>query len=173
MRGNWLVVLLPLAVMAGLFAAGYFTLGGGDGMTNAQLQDNMQIDVADSSVSWQWGAFPEDGVAGPDIVEFVTSDEVDVSAELTQAGEVIASEDGVVETEDGTAVWFQTFEEEGRTTGASGTAFFEGSGVESVRYYHTWANIDMELMESSSVEQVLSDRLPGQYWMVEMPLGEQ
>ncbi|CAM3799793.1 hypothetical protein [Alkalicoccus chagannorensis] len=169
MKGNWTVVLLPLAVMAGLFIFGYFTLQENTAeMTNADLQEEMMLEMQEQQLEWEWETQPQDGVIGDNYIEIVTEDTElvdDLSVALYYANEAIESEHEVFLTEDGVAAAYPTYIDNEITAGAIGEAVWEQSGVESVRMYHTWAQAEPE--EGADLAEELEDQISGYYWVQE------
>lgn len=176
MRGNKTVIFLPLIVMLGLFTFGYFSLNQTGGFSNTELQDNIEITYEPGElhlIDWQWGSFPEDGVAGNDYMELVmTSPEVESSVlRLQQAGETLYETSDWFETQDGIAVEFPTYEDGEQIIGALGHWEFAAEGqINAVRYYHTWTPEELEVSDNPDLQAVMEDAVPEHHWVVETEL---
>ncbi|TVP82720.1 MAG: hypothetical protein EA344_10635 [Alkalicoccus sp.] len=169
MKGNKTIIFLPIAVMLGLFIFGYFSLNQSSGFSNSDLQQNMDITIEENSVSWQWGSFPESGVAGEDYIEIVTDGDLEeAELRLTQADEVLYSSDEWIETSEGAAAPFPTYAEDEQIYGASGTWEIVIDGeVEAVRYYHTWSAAEIPSNGPVDLTEVLQERIPENHWVIE------
>ncbi|NJP37665.1 hypothetical protein [Alkalicoccus luteus] len=178
MKGNKTVIFLPLAVMAMLFVFGYISMSGTGGFTNTDLEDNLELSMqpeAPLQLSWQWGSFPEDGIAGHDYVEIISDSEPESAAlELTHGDETLYESSSWFETEDGFAVAFPTYTDGEQIIGALGQVEFGGMDpdvVEEIRYHHTWADAELE-EDSPDLETELSDMLPANSWTKQISAEE-
>ncbi|QKS70921.1 hypothetical protein FLK61_29810 [Paenalkalicoccus suaedae] len=179
MKGNKIVLFLPMIVMIGLFVFGYMYLSDLDAFTNERIEESIQFELEKENniidVSWQWGGFPEDGVTGNDYVELISENGdlwqyVD-SVELTlfQADEVIYTSSEWSETQEGIAIAFPTYVSNEQIAGPFGTinvTLTEDVPV-SARYYHTWAEEDGIFSAESSLGFQLQETIPGQFFVVE------
>lgn len=173
MRGNKTVILLPLAVMLGLFAFGYFSLNQTGGFSNTDLEENMEILYEYNEthlINWQWGSFPEDGVVGDDYLEVVMDTPQADSAvlRLVMAGETLYETSEWITTQDGIAVSFPTYADGEQIVGAIGHWEIETQeNITSIRYFHTWSGADVELSEQDDLSAELQDTLGEEFWMTE------
>ncbi len=81
MKGNVIVLLLPVSVMVGLFIFGYVSLSQTEATSNEDLRNDISISEEmmgheTLQIQWQWGNFPEDGIRGDDFIEIRLADEL-------------------------------------------------------------------------------------------------
>ncbi|WP_090840745.1 hypothetical protein [Alkalicoccus daliensis] len=176
MQGNKILIFLPLLVMLGLFAIGYYSLTQTGGFTNTDLEENIFIAYEreeNQYIEWQWGSFPEDGIAGTDYIELVIDADAveEVELRLQQAGEILYETSEWEETPDGIAVEFPTYADGEQIIGALGELLLDASAdIDAVRYYHTWAAAEINVSSSESIQELLEERIPDQFWVVEEPV---
>ncbi|SDY54608.1 hypothetical protein SAMN05421736_102229 [Evansella caseinilytica] len=189
MKQNKIVLLLPLTVMACLFAFGFYMIQQAEKVTNAELDKYVQlnIDLPETDVlevSWDWGDLPEDGLTGVGIVELtlMNGDNQPVpiahqaaQLDLYQAANVIYS---TVESETADSGVFLSFPnkiEDNTLYGPSGRLTVElddnvGEWTTVLaRYYHVWdSDVDMLVLTS---EKTVADQLASldieQYWLIQ------
>jgi hypothetical protein len=172
LKGNKTIIFLPLFVMAGLFVFGYFSLSDSSTLSNAELQQNIDISVSNDTpteIAWEWGSYPADGLAGNDYIELVFDGEVENSKlELKQGDTVLFESEDWFYTDDGIAASFPTYTEEEQIIGAIGSWEVESDTTfEAVRYYHTWAGTEIEKDEPVNLIEQLQNRIPEHHWVLE------
>ncbi|WP_440898556.1 hypothetical protein [Bacillus daqingensis] len=156
--------------MAMLFVFGYVSMSGTGGFTNTDLEENLELTVrqeAPLQLNWQWGSFPEDGIAGQDYVEIISESEPDsVNLTLTHGDETLYESSSWFQTEHGFAVAFPTYTDGEQIIGALGQVEFGGMEPEmmdEVRYHHTWADAEID-EDTPDLEAELADLLPANSW---------
>ena len=191
MRGNKVVLFLPIAVMIGLFVFGYFSFTEPDSITQEEMQDSTEFDHEVSGnrleVYWQWNDYPDDGVVGDDYIELIAVDEdpanlqeeiENVQLELHHADEVIYESSDWVETEDGVVVSFPNEMQQEAIYGASGEVHFDFADAEtaegiSLVYYHTWQDGEVEPAADKTMEEALEESVVTQWWTLEDEVPEE
>ncbi|GEL06938.1 hypothetical protein [Salisediminibacterium halotolerans] len=190
MQGNKIVLFLPVAVMAGLFIAGYFALSGNETYSHEELAETAELDYYwtdreegspngyELTVSWRWGEYPEDGIAGDDFIELQTEDQEaaeklqktleDGSVQLTSGDEVTFASDEVEATAEGVLLRFPNEMQQELVLGAQGEAEFRFAEEDlpdfAVRYIHTWQDGSVDLSSTTTLEQALEDSAITQWW---------
>lgn len=183
MKGNGIVLLLPVSVMIGLFIFGYISLSQTDTVSNEDLKNSMSINekVIDNQtlqIQWQWGDFPEEGIQGDDFIEVLLPMELqdktlDINISLSQGDEIVYENDEFVLSENGLLIAFPNEIQDEQILGPSGvvTVYFSDPVIEdwqgSVRYYHTWYDHDLEIESGMNIENTLVNDFVQSYWVVD------
>ncbi|WP_078597160.1 hypothetical protein [Evansella clarkii] len=186
MRGNKIVLFVPLTVMIGLFIMGYMTLNQAEQVTNEELLNFVQLAAETENnngetelrVNWQWGDFPSDGLRGAGFIEITPVDDagepvdfeiMDSRLLLTQSAEIIYERDQFEQGDEGIFVQFPNRADENIYYGPLGEVTITFSDFSStaeyieVSYYHTWEDSDITGQKGVSVRDILNEG-SGKYW---------
>lgn len=183
MKGNAIVLLLPAAVMIGLFIFGYISLSETESTSNEDLKNSMSItekviDEQTLLIQWQWGDFPEEGIQGDDFIEVILPEElqnqkIGITISLSQGDKIVYKNDDFVKSDDRLMVTFPNEVQNEQILGPSGelTIDFSDSVLKewhgSVRYYHTWYDHDVETEMGMEIEDSLISESIQSYWVVD------
>lgn len=190
MRQNLIVILLPLVVMLGLFAVGFFMINQSSVVTNEDLVSHLQMEIDLQpeeeetgyyvDVFWSWSDFPSDGLRGDDLIEIVMLNDsmepvqgVDSvgSLYLMQGNNIIYETSDNVFSDEGIVFQFPNKSENNLLFGPKGELMLkiplqeEAIAYIEVKYYHTWEEWDTQLETNEAVENLFQRLSVDNYWI--------
>ncbi|MCD8508744.1 MAG: hypothetical protein LRY73_01820 [Bacillus sp. (in: Bacteria)] len=189
MRQNLIVILLPLAVMLGLFSVGFYIINQSSAVTNEDLVNHIQMELDiqleegvgyQVDVVWSWNDFPNDGLMGDDFIEIVllndsmepikVADSIG-SLYLKQGNDIIFETSHIVVSDEGIAFQFPNKSEDNLLFGPKGEVNVnfplqeEAIAYIEVKYYHTWKEWDSQLKAYEALENQLQMHVIEDYWI--------
>ncbi|MDG5788736.1 hypothetical protein QA612_14770 [Evansella sp. AB-P1] len=190
MRQNRIVLLLPLTVMVFLFIFGYLTINQAQSITNEELNEHIEFqlevttneNIPHALGRWNWLDFPEDGMLGHGIIEFIILNENMKPIEFTerlgflqllQSSDVIFAVEDSFFTQEGIALTFENDIDENTMFGPKGLAILDLTELDEravfleVKYYHTWDEQQYTPIEGEEVIESLEAQGIYQYWVIE------
>ncbi|WP_096434674.1 hypothetical protein [Alteribacter populi] len=187
MGHNKLVIGLPLVVMIGLFAFGYFSILQADEVPNEQLDERTDLYLTlneeenHGTVGWDWETMPSDGLVGDDYIEVILYDDdgevikadvQQIELQLLQGADSIYTSEEYAESEDGILLSFPNASEDNLTYGNRGMIQFSYSTDDhpvthgEVRYLHTWTEHGGIDNLSLSQDRISFSSTDPDYWVI-------
>ncbi|RKL68736.1 hypothetical protein CR203_01415 [Salipaludibacillus neizhouensis] len=185
MKGNAIVIILPVVVMIGLFLFGYMSISQKESITNEDLQQLITITATEMNentveVNWQWGDFPEEGIQGNDYIELFLSEgeknlnsvieRIEVS--LWQGNQIVYESTEFFLSDKGIVIPIPNEMQDEQILGPSGQVTLHFPEYVNVatelrwRYYHTWEEHTINEDNGINMEDRFIDEQIQSYWSV-------